>query len=322
MESALSSIITDLKHTRKVAVCGMGTCSIAGEIISDYMDGMKGSPITVVKGVDLPKWVDSNTTVIVLSYSGNTKETINLYRAAVRKKAQVVCITSGGLLNDLCERDGNTLVRMVPGYHSRGALGFMIGYIAVVLVAIGLLDSLEDFNNAIPAVKEHRDTFADNEDNEAHHMSHIIDKKVPVIYTYFNMRSVGIRWKSQINENAKMMSFSGTIPEFNHNELVGWTEDNTDSFIPVVILDEDASPMLKCMADAPISMMIDKGSVIYKYHIKGKNILEKSLKAMVTGDFLSLYLAESRHENPLNSDAVDKIKEIIESKDQSDESES
>lgn len=312
IEFALNSLIFDLKITKNVAICGMGTCSVAGEIVSDYMDGMGKACLPVIKGIELPKWVDSDTTVICISYSGNTQETLHIYRAAVRRGAQVVCITSGGALEDLCIKDGNTLLSMPGGFESRGALGYMIGFIASVLLNIGFLDSLSDFENALPAIKQYRDALIKSDDNEAFDIAKYSLGRIPIIYCFFNMRSVASRWKAQLNENSKLLSFSGTIPEFNHNELVGWTGDiKTEHFVPIIILDDGASKMLKYMVETPVGMLMDAGKDVYIFHIKGKNILEKTLKAVIAGDMVSLYLAHLTENDPANTDVVEQMKELI-----------
>ena len=313
IEFALNTLVFNLKSTENVAICGMGTCSIAGEIVSDYMDGMGKACLPVIKGIELPKWVGSNTTVICISYSGNTQETLHIYRSAVRKGAQVVCITSGGMLEDLCIKDGNVLLSMPGGFESRGALGYMVGFIATILVNIGILDSIEDFENALPAIKSYRDSFIKTDDNEAFDIAKYCFGRIPIIYSFFNMRSVASRWKSQLNENSKLLSFSGTIPEFNHNELVGWTGDlKTEYFVPIIILDDGASKMLKYMVETPVGMLMEAGKDVYIFHINGKNILEKTLKAIIAGDLVSLYLAHLSKNDPANTDVVEQMKELIE----------
>ena len=114
IEFALNCMVFNLRNTSKAIVCGMGTCNIAGLVVSDYLDAMKSTPLPIAKGIDLPKWVDKDTTVIVVSYSGDTVETLHLYRAAVRAGAQVVCITSGGELEELCVKDENVMLS-IPG---------------------------------------------------------------------------------------------------------------------------------------------------------------------------------------------------------------
>jgi glucose/mannose-6-phosphate isomerase len=303
IEFALNCMVFNLRNTSKAIVCGMGTCNIAGLVVSDYLDAMKSTPLPIAKGIDLPKWVDKDTTVIVVSYSGDTVETLHLYRAAVRAGAQVVCITSGGELEELCVKDENVMLSIPGGFQSRGAIGYMIGYILLVLSNIGLLDNTDEVGDALKSVKAFRDELVASDDNEAKIIAERIHGKVPSVYSFFNMRSVAYRWKSQFNENSKVLSFHGTMPEFNHNELMGWANDNRImDYIPVVIFDDNVSSMLKAMAETPIGMIMDRGIKVYVYHLKGTNILEKMLKAIVMGDFVSLYLAHLNGVDPSTDD--------------------
>ena len=317
IEFAMNAIILNCRKTTKVAVCGMGTCSIAGEIVSDFMDGVGNKPIYVVKGITLPNFIDEDTTLIAISYSGNTKETLMLYKEAKKKKCQIICVTSGGELQDVCHEDGNILLPIPPGYESRGALGFMIGYIFSILYYVGLLDNLNDLEAVLPLVKKYRNELTSSDSNEANEIAKKIKRRSPIIYSFFNMRSVATRWKYQMNENAKVLSFSGTIPEFNHNELVGWTTNTlTKHFMPIILFDDSVSLMLKYMAETPFKMLVDEGTKVYIFHIKGESFLEKTLNTILIGDFVSLYVARLNHEDPENTEIINNIKDRISSKDE------
>ena len=49
---------------------------------------------------------------------------------------------------------------------------------------------------------------------------------MPIIVTEEDLSSIGYRLKSQLNENSKMLSYNITIPEMNHNEIIGWENNN------------------------------------------------------------------------------------------------
>lgn len=312
IEFALSSLVFNVRKTSKFAICGMGTCSIAGEVVSDYMDSRGGNPITVIKGLELPKWVDHDTTVVVVSYSGDTKESLHLYRSAVRKRSQVLCITSGGELEELCVKDGNVLMSMPYGFESRGALGYMIGFIVVALRNCGLLESYDDFRSVIPHIKAYRDALISDDDNEAYEIARFIRDRFPVVYGFFNMRSALFRWKSQFNENSKVLSFCGTFPEFNHNELVGWTSDEqTARFVPIILMDDNVSQMLRYMAETPIGMLLEHGTEVYVHHLHDRNILERTLKSILVGDLASLYLAHMKHIDPSDAGIIDRVQDML-----------
>ena len=313
IESAVNSEIPDVQRADKICICGMGASAMAGDIISDFSDGFSKVPITVVRGIEFPKWVDKDTTVIMISYSGETKETLEAYKDALKRKCTIICVTSGGTLAALCEKNGNTLFKMLPGLISRGTLGYMIGYLGVILEKMGLCKFRDVISEIVARLKILRDSIVSNDDNIAMQMAKTLFGKVPVIYSLYNMRSAAMRWKSQINENSKMIAFCGTIPEFNHNEIVGWTEDLvSEKFTPVILYDDNATEMLKYMTDTSLAMLMDRGLEVCLYHVEGVNALEKCLRCILLGDFVSLYLAFLGKADPTENEVIVEIQEQIE----------
>jgi glucose/mannose-6-phosphate isomerase len=96
----------------------------------------------------------------------------------------------------------------------------------------------------------------------------------------------------QISENSRTLAFCGTIPEFSHNEIVGWMEDYaSDEFIPIILEDSDPGEMLKCITETLASVLDSNGIKPYEFKVNGSNDLEKNLIAIILGDFVSHYLA-------------------------------
>src|SRR4051812_38016108 len=81
---------------RNVFITGLGGSGIGGTIISEIAASQCPVPITINKDYFLPSFVNENTLVIVSSYSGNTEETTQAMEEALQRKAKIVCITSGG----------------------------------------------------------------------------------------------------------------------------------------------------------------------------------------------------------------------------------
>jgi glucose/mannose-6-phosphate isomerase len=126
------------------------------------------------------------------------------------------------------------------------------------------------------------------------------------------MRSSAIRWKTQINENSKFISFCGSLPEFNHNEIVGWTNDvKNKMFMPVILYDDNASGIIRYMTDASIGILEDKDLKIVSYHVTGSCNLEKNLKCIILGDFVSLQLAHLRNTDPAAAGPVEEVNSLV-----------
>ncbi|MDR2846608.1 MAG: hypothetical protein LBV63_04935, partial [Candidatus Methanoplasma sp.] len=150
------------------------------------------------------------------------------------------------------------------------------------------------------------------DNTEVEDITAMLLNKIPVIYSLANMRSSAIRWKTQINENSKFISFCGSLPEFNHNEIVGWTVDKQNTmFMPVILYDDDASDVIKCMTDTSIDILQDKELKLVSYHVSGSNNLEKNLKCIMLGDLVSLQLAHLRSTDPGTDKPVREVNRLV-----------
>jgi len=302
IEEALNIKVTELPATKKICVCGMGASALAGEVFSDYIDGSSDIPLSVIRGIELPGWVSKGTTVIALSYSGNVEETIIAYEEARSRGCDIICITSGGELGRRCASHNTPVIELPPGLLSRDAFGYLLGSLAVILETMNVSDAAENLRGLIPELKRYRDARISDDDRVVKEISMMLMHKIPVIFSLANMRSSAIRWKTQINENSKFLSFCGSLPEFNHNEIVGWTGDvKNNIFMPVILYDDNASNVVRWMIDASSDVLKDRKIRTVTYHIGGSNNLEKNLKCIILGDIVSVYLA-----NLIGSDHVAK----------------
>ncbi len=300
IEAALTAEIPKLPKAKKVCISGMGASALAGDILSDFADESSRTPIYVVRGAEFPRWVKEDTWVVLVSYSGNTKETLAAYDEAIRRKCKVVCVTSGGELYSKCLSRKDVAVNMHGSMQSRTALGILLGSLASVLEAMGVSKAKTELEKIVPALKAERDRILSDDCCEAREIAEKLNDKIPVIYSLANMRSSAVRWKTQINENSKNISFCGSIPEFNHNEIVGWTDDrnNNRNFVPVVLYDDGASGMVKGMTDTLIEILSDSNLQIITHHVNGSSNLEKNLKSIILGDIVSILLADLLSTDP------------------------
>jgi glucose/mannose-6-phosphate isomerase len=311
IEEALKAEVKGLKPSRKICICGMGASSLAGDILSNYVDEVSEVPIFVIRSTVLPKWVGRDTTVVVISYSGNTRETLCVYDEARSRGCKIVAITSGGSLMNKAKVNSNVVVDIPQGMQSRGALGYLIGSLAVVLDELNVCSCKKIMSALVPVLKEYRDSIVSREANDACMMAKAVVGGIPVVYCPSNMRSAAVRWKTQFNENAKMIAFFGIVPEFNHNEIIGWTEDkgHNRDFIPVMIHDDRASSFLKNVTDKSMGLLEEEEIKIPQYHAVGGSNLEINLKCIMVGDFISLYLAHMKSADAGDDQAVSEVKE-------------
>ncbi len=200
----------------RVCFCGLGGSAMGADILSDYLSEQTLLVSSVSRGVDLPSWVDEDTFTLLASYSGNTRETLQMMSGAKRRGCSMAAVTSGGILMDECIKEGIPFVRVPSGLQPRAALGYMIGSMGAVLECADLCDAGKDLASTVDAVREKRDgliPLVRTEDNQSKRIANALIDKMPFIYAPISVRMAGRRWQTQINENAKMFALSGEIPE-------------------------------------------------------------------------------------------------------------
>ena len=297
----------------KVCICGMGASAIGGDLLVDLMAQSSDLPITVVRFQSIPHWVNEKTFVIVCSYSGNTRETILMYEQAVKRGCQIVAITAGGELKKKCIEDEKILISLREGVQPRNSLGLMIGYMANVMEALGVAKCRTEMKELIPSLNELNEEIGfKNQDSRAKEIAKKIYGSIPVIYSTSGIIGSAVRWKTQINENSKMLAFNGAIPEFNHNEIVGWSESVVKfNCRPVFLYEEDAPEIMKAMANAAIETLKSFGVDSLVVPIRGKTVMERSLRAVMLGDYVSLYLAFMNDVDPIEVTSIVSFKEKV-----------
>jgi glucose/mannose-6-phosphate isomerase len=218
-----------------VAVAGMGGSAIGGDLVAASTADQRSLPLHVIRGYELPQWLDQGTTLIVSSYSGNTEETIACYEAAQRRGLTVVAIATGGRVADMARGGGDPLLELPTGFPPRAALGHSLSAVALVTARLDpVLDAEADADRLRCAAERLRPLSERwlewSDENPALDIAASIANRLPIVYGgHPTSISAAARWKAQLNENGKIPAYSGELPEHNHNEIVGFEGD-----IPVV----------------------------------------------------------------------------------------
>lgn len=293
IESMLDKELKGAPNRRKICICSTGASLTAGDIMSDFADGSSDSPIPVIRNSDLPKWIGPDTLVIAMSYSGETGETLDQYDRAKERGCSVLCITSGGKLLERCRDNGDHCMELPQGIEPRASLGYMLGGLASVLEDLGICGSRTALKGMLEELKGFRNKILD--DLAPSSLADSLENRIPVIYGMPNVRSSSMGMRSQINVHSGNIAFSGTIPEFNHNEIVAWSDDpSTEGFCPVILYDDGASEVMRIITDAVVGTLNDNGQYLKVFHVNGSNNLEKNLKCILLGELTSLFLESRR----------------------------
>jgi glucose/mannose-6-phosphate isomerase len=301
IEEAVKSKLSLGREVESVCICGMGGSAIGGDILADYAARSGEMPLVVVRGIELPRFVGKSTLAIMISYSGETWETLELFDGAVKRGAQVVSVTSGGELGRRSKKKKVPLLLVPTGQQPRAALGYLMGASAVALSAASVAPAVRDLRASLGTLNSFKDGLLPSiplESNQAKKIANRLNHKIPVVYAPRNIRSVALRWQTQINENAKMMAFSGEYPEMNHNHMVGWAEDASENeLLPVFLIDPMAKDLSKKIG-VTAKLIKERKTDPVSVKLAGRTILETSLTGILLGDFVSYYLAALKGIDP------------------------
>jgi glucose/mannose-6-phosphate isomerase len=313
LEKAVKSKQKVLSGFTRMCICGMGGSALSGDIIVDAALTTWDIPVQVIRATSIPNWFDKDTLVVASSYSGNTKETLMMYDQAKAKGCRMVVITSGGELKEKCLADGNKLIEVPPNMQPRSTAGYTIGYLANIVESSGGPKLKRDIIKLMPALRKFRGSiWMRNKGSLAKQIAERIHGTVPVIYATGSLSATAVRWKNQINENSKMIAFNGVIPEMNHNEIVGWSECAQRSKVkPVFICEQETTDTERSMLNDSIEIMTSSGLDPEIVTIWGNTVFERSLKALMLGDYISLFLAVMNDVDPMDVGPIVKFKQKL-----------
>jgi glucose/mannose-6-phosphate isomerase len=308
--------IPELAPNQEALVGGMGGSGIAGDY-GAALAGLTTGRVAVQKGYGpLPGWVRrTRPTVIAASYSGNTEETLDLVEAAQKEGLPIVTITTGGRLGELTLENGWPGVSVPSGKQPRAAVGYMAGAVARLLTGLGVLP---DQREAIDEAAKHADagTTEGSETWEmASGLANDLVGKIAIVYGGGQISSTAAqRWKTQINENAKMPAWWSVLPELDHNEIVGWETlpDTTRDLLGIIALSDSADhPRVGDRLDHTAKLTQAAVPWLAEVAAKGESELARLMSLTVCGDLVSYLLALRAGADPVPVETIEKLKKLL-----------
>ncbi len=303
---AASRGISDLpRHDRveNVVVLGMGGSGISGDVLVAAAAPFMPVPVTVVKGYEPPDFVGTGSLVFAMSFSGDTEETVEAAAGAYEAGASLIVVAGGG---DLVRLAGEWDVPVVPVPtdipQPRAALGAMAVPPLVLLEEIGLFPgALQWVDQAVSQLKRRRDQLI-RPGSPAEELARRIGRTIPLVHSSGDLgAAAALRWKAQINENAKSPAFFNVYPELCHNELAGWGQhgDATRQLITLVNLRHDAEhPQVSRRFDLVADVLREVVAEVLEVRAAGEGDLAQLLDLALIGDFVSLHLAAQEGIDP------------------------
>jgi glucose/mannose-6-phosphate isomerase len=303
----------------KVIFAGMGGSAIGADIVRCCLYGQCRLPVVGSREYALPACADSATLAFVVSYSGNTEETLSAYKDARARGCRIAALSCGGVLGKLARRDKVDFVRLPAGMPPRCAVGYTSIIPLGIMARLGLIPAQSAAIKETAAVLE---GLRDKElgpqvplaRNPAKQAARRLFKKIPLIYApslYFE--AAASRFKSQLNENAKALAGCGFFPEMTHNEIEGWQNPGTgnNSCAAVFLRDNQAHPRVNRRMEIVSGMLRRQKVEVVDFCSSGRGVLARIFSLIYAADFVSYYLALLCRVDPVKTDKIEQLKQVL-----------
>jgi glucose/mannose-6-phosphate isomerase len=308
---------SDYRDVDKVVVLGMGGSAIGGNLVRSLVSEEGKVVISVNRDYDLPAFVDERTLVIASSYSGNTEETLSAFGQALNIECKKLAITTGGALEPMAKE---AHVPVFPIEHispPRAALGYSFMPLLAFLKELEFVDdihfSVEDMIDKLEELNGRLNVNVSAKRNEAKQLAHEMCGKLVVVYGAGILSEVAHRWKTQINENSKAWAVYETLPELNHNSVVGYPFPvDIDSDLYVVMLQAPSlHPRIMMRYKVTAELLEQRNIKPQLVAGEGGDTLSQMMSALFIGDWASFYLAVLYDIDPTPVKTVDYLKKRL-----------
>ncbi len=295
---------TDRTFTN-IMVVGLGGSGIGGTIVAQLLKDELPIPLNVSKDYSLPSYIDSNTLVILSSYSGNTEETVSAMEVALSKGAEVCCVTSGGKVLETAKAKGLNHIQIPAGIPPRGSFGLNSPMLLFHLHRYGLISDgfKADLQKSIDLLKSNDAAIR----AEGEEIAKKVHGTIPILYADSSYNGVCVRIRQQINENSKQLCWHHVFPEMNHNELVGWA--GGDERVSVLLMRTSGDhPRTSVRMDLCAKIFGEKAKEVIQVHAKGDSIIQRSYYLIYLGDWISWYLSDLNGVDAVEVNIIDYLK--------------
>lgn len=298
-----------------VVFSGMGGSSLVAELVHAWPKLKE--PFVISKNYDLPEWVGHGTLVICASYSGNTEETLASLDQALEKGSQVAIMAHGGKLLERAKQESLPFAEIPECSQPRTGILYMYRALVEIFIAAELVseDTLSELESVVVPLEEACKQWGPEillKDNYAKQLAEVMEGKTPIIYGGPLTYPAAYKWKINVNENAKNTAWCNQLPEFNHNEFIGWSSHPVEKpFAVVDLISSFEHPRVLKRFEVSDRLLSGKRPKATRVEAEGRSVLEQLLYLVLMGDFATAYLGILNNVDPSPVDLVEKFKKEL-----------
>src|SRR3990170_620052 len=312
----VGSHVVNYSDVENIIFAGMGGSAIAGDIIKDWAEKEIKIPMEAVRGYHLPAYADEDTLVFLISYSGNTEETLSCMLDAAQRGCKMISISSNGSLARATQALCLPLIGLPKMAAARVSFPYLVAPIPYLLAKLNILSpdkvekEMSEATEMVGKLTKEYDIKVPFEKNFSKKAALQIYGTVPIIYSYGLYRSVALRFKTQINENCKLPARFDVFPELDHNEIMGWEAEKTilKHYALILLRGPEEPEEVKTRIEVLKEKFFKKAKSMMEIHAQGQTPLTRIFHLLFTADMITLYLAVLRRRDPVASQTFEILK--------------
>jgi glucose/mannose-6-phosphate isomerase len=291
---------------QRILVCGMGGSGISGDLLRVLYPKCD---IVTNKDYTLPQYIDERTCAIVISYSGNTEETLHAFSELNKRRAHIIALSSNG---QLLRKNTDMKIQVPGGLPPRGALGYLFAPLPIILYQYGFINT--NPKKQLIACAHFLENRQLALEKKARSIAKQLKNKLTIIYgnspLFF---AAARRWQCQFNENAKVLCHVNELPEMNHNEIVGLGRPPALNKHSAVVFLNDTRAYQRNQRRVSILKRIIKPFMhtIIEIQPHGRNDIQRLFWTIMLGDYVSFFLATLCGIDPLPVKRIDYLKKEL-----------
>ena len=147
--------------------------------------------------------------------------------------------------------------------------------------------------------------------NSAKQSANWLQDGIPVIYGANWSRAVAMRFKNQLNENAKMHALFDILPELCHNEVMSWESNSEQLFRPIFLRTDDELSEISSRFDLLQDILQERDLKVHEITIPWRGMLPTALALLLMIDYISVYAAIARGVDPSSTETIDLVKKRL-----------
>ncbi len=279
------------KNYHNLIIAGMG-----GSVVSSYLLKQLTSEISlknkkkifIIEDFEnnaLDQFSTKDSLLLVSSYSGNTQETLTIFKEALKRKFKMIVLTNGGKLKKLANKANLNILEIIESPSPRYSSFYLLGVFTAIFNKT-LANKLKNTTINQGLIKK-----------QVVQLTKFIKNDIILLYHTKNTYNLSKIFELFLNETSKNLTFNLNYPQTSHYQLIALSY-NKKNLKALIINDQDSkiSKKLKILKE------------FYKNQLKIETKLislsadpfKKIIETLFLAQLLSYNLALTNKINPLD----------------------